>query len=112
MDSEPTRDPRHFAPDSCRVHATGPWPLPPFAVRRLIPLIREALTNYLLGILVMKDGNPIPPAAKEQFKQVSEKTINNVMEIVSEKGCGLTKAELAALQGLADSYKEIFKLAD
>jgi hypothetical protein len=71
-----------------------------------------ALTNYLLGILVMKGGNPIPPAAKEQFKQVSEKTINNVMEIVSEKGCGLTKAELAALQGLADSYKEIFKLAD
>ena len=71
-----------------------------------------ALTNYLLGILVMKGGNPIPSTAKEQFKKVSEKTIDNVMEIASEKGCGLTKAELASLEELANSYKEIFKLAD
>ena len=71
-----------------------------------------ALTNYLLGMLVMKGGNPIPSSAKDHFKNISEKTIDNVLEIVSEKGCNLTNAELASLEELAQSYKETFKLVD
>ena len=47
---------------------------------------------------------------KEHFKRISEKTIDGVIEIVNDKGCQLTKAELAALQELANSYKETFKL--
>lgn len=69
-----------------------------------------ALTNYLLGMLVMKASNPVPVMAKEHFKQISEKTIDGVIEIVNDKGCQLTKAELIALQELANSYKETFKL--
>jgi hypothetical protein len=69
-----------------------------------------ALTNYLLGMLVMKASNPVPVMAKEHFKLISEKTIDGVMEIVGDKGCQLTKAELAALQELANSYKETFTL--
>jgi len=65
-----------------------------------------ALTNYLLGVLVTKDGNPVPLTAKDKFKSISEKTIDSVMEIVSEKGCALTKAEVASLQALADAHKE------
>jgi hypothetical protein len=65
-----------------------------------------ALTNYLLGVLVTKDGNPAPASAKELFKKISTQTIDNVLEIVSEKACGLTKAELASLEGLAESHKE------
>jgi len=71
-----------------------------------------ALTNYLLGMLVVKGSNPIPPMAKEHFKRISEKTIDNVLEIVGEDGCKLTRAELAALQELAASYKETFKIAE
>jgi membrane protein YqaA with SNARE-associated domain len=69
-----------------------------------------ALTNYLLGLLVMKASNPVPVMGKEHFKRISEKTIDGVIEIVSDKGCQLTKVELAALQELANSYKETFKL--
>jgi hypothetical protein len=71
-----------------------------------------ALTNYLLGMLVMKDSNPFPIMAKEHFRRISEKTIDGVMEIVGEKGCQLTKAELASLMELANSYKETFKLTN
>jgi hypothetical protein len=71
-----------------------------------------ALTNYLLGMLVMKGGNPFPVMAKEHFKRISEKTIDGVLEIVKDESCKLTKADLAALQDLANSYKETFKLAD
>jgi hypothetical protein len=69
-----------------------------------------ALTNYLLGVLVTKDGNPAPVGARDAFKKISEKTIDNVIEIVSEKACGLTKAEIASLEDLAHSHKEAFKL--
>jgi hypothetical protein len=92
--------------------ARGLYPMTKATIRlTAMGSMSGALTNYLLGILVMKGGNPIPPTAKDQFKQVSEKTIDNVMEIVGEKSCGLTKAELSSLEELADSYKEIFKLA-
>ena len=69
-----------------------------------------AVTNFLLGMLVLKGSNPVPVMAKEHFKQISEKTIDGVMEIVGDKGCQLTKAELAALQELANSYKETFTI--
>jgi len=69
-----------------------------------------ALTNYLLGVLVTKDGNPAPFGAKDAFKEISEKTVDSVIEIVSEKACGLTKAEVATLQELANSHKDILKL--
>ena len=69
-----------------------------------------ALTNFLLGMLVLKGSNPVPVMGKEHFKRISEKTIDGVIGIVNDKGCQLTKAELAALQELADSYKETFKL--
>jgi len=71
-----------------------------------------AVTNFLLGMLVLKGGNPMSQEAKEHFKHISEKTIDGVMEIVGEKGCQLTKAELASLMELANSYKETFKLTD
>ena len=71
-----------------------------------------AVTNYLLGMLVLKGDNPTNEEAKNHFKNISEKTIDNVMEIVSEKGCQLTKAELASLSELASAYKETFKLAN
>ena len=70
-----------------------------------------ALTNYLLGMLVMKGENPIPNA-KEHFKKISERTIDNVLEIAGEDGCKLTKAELTSLQDLATSYKLTFKLVE
>lgn len=69
-----------------------------------------ALTNYLLGVLVTKDGNPVPPTAKDLFRKISEKTIDNVIEIVSDKSCGLTKAEVGSLRDLADSHKQAFNL--
>jgi hypothetical protein len=69
-----------------------------------------ALTNYLLGVLVTKGTNPSPFGAKDAFKKISEKTVDSVIEIVSEKACGLTKAEVATLQDLAGSHKEILKL--
>jgi hypothetical protein len=71
-----------------------------------------ALTNYLLGMLVMKGSNPFPLNAKEHFKKISERTIDNVLEIAGEDGCKLTKAELASLQDLATSYKLTFKLVE
>ena len=69
-----------------------------------------ALTNYLLGVMVTKNSNPIPSTARDVFKQISQKTIDNVIGIVSEKACGLTKAELAALEDLAGSHKQALSL--
>jgi hypothetical protein len=71
-----------------------------------------ALTNFLLAMLVSKGSNPVIGGVKDHFKRISEKTIDNVIEIVSDKGCQLTKAELASLVELADSYKETFKLVN
>ena len=69
-----------------------------------------ALTNYLLGVMVTKNSNPTPSTARDIIKQISEKTIDNILEIVSGKGCGLTKAELAVLEDLAGSHKQALSL--
>ena len=70
-----------------------------------------ALTNYLLGVMVTKNSiTPIPSPAKDVFKQISQKTIDNIIGIVSEKACGLTKAELAVLEDLASSHRQALSI--
>lgn len=91
--------------------AKGLYPMTKATIRlSAMGSMNGALTTYLLGVLVTKDGNPAPLGAKDAFKRISEKTIDNIMEIVTEKGSGLTKAEVASLQELANSHKEAFKL--
>lgn len=91
--------------------ARGLYPMTKATIRlSAMGSMNGALTNYLLGVLVTKDSNPVPFGAKDAFKKISEKTIDNIIEIVNEKACGLTKAEIASLEDLANSHKEAFKL--